>query len=186
MAGNFSCSALRQHPPPTPFPISAHTYTFHTIIITNYPPPRRRNFLTSRQSCQLVRKLYTEMFCKSKKNRFMARHWQWKWEKQTTKNKKRKNKIRNENKLCKMSLMKEHTVVTHRCTDLQETEKLWQILNWSTFIHVMFFYEIVRILFFKYRILTEGVFVTQLTSIASQFDELCAIRQTAVSRAIQS
>ena len=61
--------------------------------------------------------------------------------------------------------MKQQFVVTHRYTVLQETEKTWPILSRSSLKHVVFLRKYKEKHFFcGYTILTEGVFVTHLSS----------------------
>jgi hypothetical protein len=61
--------------------------------------------------------------------------------------------------------MKLQFVVTHWYKILQETEKMWHILNRPAFKHIMFVHKYREKQFFcGNKILTEGVFVTQLSS----------------------
>jgi hypothetical protein len=61
--------------------------------------------------------------------------------------------------------MKQQFVVIHLYIVSQETEKTWQVLNRPTFKHVMFLWEYKEShIFCGHKILTEGVFVSQLSS----------------------
>jgi hypothetical protein len=61
--------------------------------------------------------------------------------------------------------MKQKFVVTHRYTILEETEEARQIINGTTVKHVMLLQKYKEKQFFcDHNILTEGVFVTQLSS----------------------
>ena len=61
--------------------------------------------------------------------------------------------------------MNQQVVFTEKYTILQRTEKIKQILNGSTFKHIMFSQKYKKMqLFCGCKILTEGVFVTQLAN----------------------
>jgi hypothetical protein len=64
------------------------------------------------------------------------------------------------------------------------TLKTWLILNRPTLKHVMFLWKYKDKQLICGHILTEGVFVTQLTSDVGMSDKLCGLQQAATSRAI--
>ena len=88
-----------------------------------------------------------------------------------------------------LSLMKYGFGVTRWYTVLPETEKTWRVVNRQTFNHVMFLRKQTEDVLFVcgYEVLREGVFVTQLSSdMGNVIDELCGLRQIAVSWAVCS
>ena len=65
---------------------------------------------------------------------------------------------------CNMLLMKQRFVVTHQYTVLQETERTWVILYRPNLTHIMFLWKYKNQQFFcGHNILTEGLFVTELS-----------------------
>ena len=74
--------------------------------------------------------------------------------------------------------MKQQFVITHPHTFLQEMEITWQFINRPTLKYGVFLQKYKDNKYFcGHSILTEGVFVTQM----SQFDELGGLQQVAVS-----
>lgn len=82
-----------------------------------------------------------------------------------------------------MALMKMQFVLTHRYTVLEQTQKKLDRSVIDQHLNTSYFYEDIRRSNFLWiKILTEGVFVTQLASNwKSQFNDLYGLQQTAVS-----